>query len=120
VVELPLAPVMSIDEVTIHGEDDAAATIDPAHYYADTLARPARLVLRPDRLWPRPGRAASGIEIKVSAGYGESPDDVPHGLRSAILRFLAYWFENRGDDAEPANVPLGAELILQPFRELHL
>jgi uncharacterized phiE125 gp8 family phage protein len=119
-VELPLAPVMSINEVKVYGEDDEAALIDPSHYYADTAARPARLVLRCDRIWPPPGRAANGIEITVTAGYGEAASDVPKGLCTAILRLVAHWFENRGDDVLPANSPLGIDLLIQPFRELRL
>src|SRR6266540_3870411 len=45
VVELPIAPVMAIEDVVVFGEDDDASTLDPAHYYADTVARRARLVL---------------------------------------------------------------------------
>src|SRR5438477_7546421 len=120
IVTLPLAPLIAIEEVSVYGDDDEAAIIDPAHYYADTLARPARLVLRPDRIWPPPGRAANGIEIKVAAGHGPSASDVPQGLRTAILRLIAYWFENRGDDAIEANAPLGVAHLLQPYREMRL
>jgi uncharacterized phiE125 gp8 family phage protein len=119
-VELPLGPLLSIDEVRVYGEDDEASIIDPAHYFADAVARPARLVLRQDRLWPQPGRVANGIEIKVTAGFGDEPEDVPEDLSDAMLRLLAYWFENRGDEDRPALPPLGVEMLLQPFRELRL
>ena len=33
-----------------------------------SAARPARLVLRATRDWPRPGRVANGIEIEVTRG----------------------------------------------------
>ena len=119
-VELPLAPVMAIDEVKVYGEDDEAAVIDPSHYFADRITRPARLVLRHDRMWPPPGRMANGIEISVTLGYGEAASDVPQALRSAIVRLLTHWYENRGDDKEPAGPPLGIDLLVQPFRELRL
>lgn len=120
IVELPAAPLAAIEKVRVYGEDDAASTLDPAHYYADTLMRQARLVLRRERWWPLPGRAANGIEIKVLAGYGEEPGDVPEGLRLAILRLVACWFENRGDDGLAPRVPLGIDPLLQPFREILL
>jgi uncharacterized phiE125 gp8 family phage protein len=119
-VALPLAPVMSIDEVRIYGEDDEASLLDPAHYYGDLSARPARLVLRRDRLWPRPGRVANGIEIKVTAGFGEEAGDVPEDLRLAILRLVVSWFEHRGDDAPLLKAPIGLALLLQPYREMRL
>jgi len=120
VVELPVAPVMAIEEVVVFGEDGDASPLDPSHYYAYTVGRRARLVLRRDRRWPPPGRVANGIEIKVTAGFGESPGDVPEGLANAILRLVAYWYENRGDDDEPVNPPLGVALSLEPFREMRL
>ena len=46
VVGLPLSPLIAIEEVRVYGEDDEAAVIDPAHYYADRVGRPARLVPR--------------------------------------------------------------------------
>src|SRR5205823_2774653 len=61
IVLLPLAPLIAIEEVRVYGDDDEAAIIDPAHYYADTLARPARLVLRPDRVWPPSGRGGNDL-----------------------------------------------------------
>src|SRR5215208_5593238 len=105
IVELALAPIQSIEEVRIYGEDDESSLLDPAHYYADTLLRRPRLVLRRDRVWPPPGRVANGIEIKVRAGYGGATE-VPEGLRLAMLRLIAHWYENRGDGDEAANTPL--------------
>jgi uncharacterized phiE125 gp8 family phage protein len=119
-VRLPLAPVIAIDDVRVYGEDDEALTIDAAHYFADTAGCPARLVLRSDRIWPPPGRKANGIEIKITAGFGEAPSDVPEDLRAAILRLIASWFERRGDEHIAALPPLDIGMLLQPFRELRL
>jgi uncharacterized phiE125 gp8 family phage protein len=119
IVELPLAPIQSIEEVRIYGEDDESSLLDAAHYYADTLLRRPRLVLRRDRVWPPPGRAANGIEIKVVAGYGGAVD-VPEGLRLAILKLVAHWYESRGDDDEAANPPLAIAHLVDPYRELAL
>ena len=58
--------------------------------------RPSRAAKRPDMAAAR--QEANGIEIKVTAGFGENTGDVPEDLRAAILRLVAYWFENRGDE----------------------
>lgn len=115
-VVLPLSPLIAIADVWVYGEDDVGAAVDAAHWFADNVSRPPRLVLRSGRAWPRPGRTANGIEIAFSAGFGASPAQVPQPLRQAMLRLIAHWFDNRGDAAAPQS----AEALLQPYRGIGL
>lgn len=115
---LPLWPVIEIAALKVHGEEEDAQEIDPAHYFCDLVSRPARLVLRPWRVWQKPGRIAQGIEIALTAGFGASPGAVPEDLREAVLQTLAHWHEWRGDEAPREPVTIGA--LLQPWRELRL
>jgi uncharacterized phiE125 gp8 family phage protein len=117
-VELPLAPVIAVTAVTVHGEDDAAAAVDPAHYYLDQVSRPARLMLRQGRLWPRPGRTLNGIEIAVTAGFGAAGSDVPEPLRQALLQLMTHWYGHRGEAAAP--LPLDLSSLIAGFREVRL
>ncbi len=118
-VLLPLAPLISADEVGVFGDDGLKAVIDPAHYYADAASRPPRLLLRGSRVWARPGRIGNGIAITLTVGYGTAASAVPASLRQAILQLLAHWFEHRGH-AEPPPPPLTIETLLRPFREMRL
>src|SRR4051812_7717821 len=34
-IALPVSPIIAIEAVRVFGEDDEAATVDPAHYFAD-------------------------------------------------------------------------------------
>lgn len=117
VIDLPLHPVLAVDELAVFGEDDTRATIDPAHYLADSASRPARLWLRGARVWARPGRIANGIAITVTAGFGPDGSHVPETLRQAILVLAAHWFAHRGD-ADMPRPPLLVDHLLQPFREV--
>lgn len=119
VIDLPLAPVSSVADVAVLGEDDIAAIIDPAHYFADTASRPARLVLRGSRAWARPGRVANGIAITLNVGFGAAATAVPAPLRQAMLVLIAHWFEHRGN-ADPPPLPLTVDSLLAPYRELKL
>ena len=114
VIALPVAPVIAVDEIGVHGEDDEKAVIDPAHYILDAASRPARVMLRGSRLWPPPGRAVNGIAIRVEAGFGAA-EDVPQPLRQAVLMLVAHFFAQRGDEAGPA-LPLGLGALLDPYR----
>lgn len=115
VIELPLAPVLDIADIKVHGDDDTFAIIDPAHCYEDKVSRPARIILRGSRSWVAPGRVANGIEILLTIGF----TSVPEPLREAILQLVGHWHETRGDDTADEK-PLALSQLIQPYRELRL
>ncbi len=117
VVSLPRAPVMAVNRVTVHGEE-AAAEIDPAHYWLDRASRPCRLVMRAGRALPPPGRALNGIEIAFTAGFGETAADVPADLTEAMLLMVGQWYASRGD--EDFSPSLAAAALLNRWREVRL
>lgn len=119
IIDLPLHPVLAVDELSVFGDDDEKAVVDPAHYYVDAASRPARLRLRGARVWARPGRIANGIAITATAGFGADGDSVPEPLRQAILVLVAHWFEHRGAAGMP-RPPLMVDDLLRPFREVRL
>ena len=115
VIELPLAPVLDIADIKVHGDDDTFAIIDPAHYYEDKISRPARLILRGSRNWAAPGRVANGIEILLTIGF----TSVPEPLREAILQLVGHWHETRGDDTA-GDRPLALSQLIRPYREIRI
>lgn len=114
-IELPLAPVLEIIDIKVHGDDDSFAIIDPAHYYADKISRPARIILRGSRNWAAPGRVANGIEILLTIGFAS----VPEPLREAVLQLVGHWHETRGDETAD-DKPLRLGQLIQPYRELRI
>jgi uncharacterized phiE125 gp8 family phage protein len=122
-IELPVAPVASIDALRVYDDADTASLIEPAEYFADLASRPARLVRRSSHPWPAPGRVANGIEIELTAGFGAVPDDVPDTLRWAVLMLVGHWFENRAAveaGAQLRHVPLAVQAVLGPYRKVRL
>lgn len=122
-VELPVAPVASVDALRVYDEAGAASLIEPAAYFADLASRPVRLVRRSAEAWPAPGRVANGIEVELTAGFGASPNDVPETLRWAVLMLVGHWFENRAAveaDNQLRHVPLAVQAVLGPYRRVRL
>lgn len=116
--DLASAPVREVVRLQVEGAEGAASTIDAAHYYLDNASRPARLVRREGRSWPRPGIRVGGIRVTLTAGFGASPNDVPQALRQAVLMQMAVLYGLRAGE-----VPvIGRELnkLLQPFRRVRL
>jgi uncharacterized phiE125 gp8 family phage protein len=119
VIALPLAPVLSVEELAVFGEDDQKAVIEPSHYVVDAASRPARLMLRGSRIWQRPGRGLNGIGIRVRAGYGPAAANVPAALRQAVLMLVAHYYGVRGEEAQPG-LPVSLDALLSMFREVRL
>lgn len=118
-VELRPAPVQSISAVKTFGVDGASTTLANSAYELVSVGRSARMVRTLGSSWVNPARAAGGIEIDFTAGYGDEASDVPRMLRQALLMVLAHHYENREllDGGSASVLPAGVEALLAPFRE---
>ncbi len=96
-IDLSLNPVSAVTDIIVYGDTDTPSTIDPAHYFLDATSYPPRLVFRHGRNPSPPGRRAKGIEIRLTAGFGNAAA-VPQELKQAILLLVADAFTHRGDD----------------------
>lgn len=95
-VEFPVRPVAAVSAVRVLAIDGTPEIIAPQTYLLDAAAVPPKLVgTGTGTPWPAPGRAAGGIEIDLTAGYGPTPGDVPAPIRQAILMLVAHWYEHR-------------------------
>jgi uncharacterized phiE125 gp8 family phage protein len=120
---LPLRPVQSIEAVKLYAADESVETIPADTYLLDGGATPARLVRRGNLAWPRPPRAANGIEIALVAGFGDAAADVPAPIRQAILLLVAHWYEHREPvaiGAPSTAVPPMVSDLLGPYRWVRL
>lgn len=125
---LPRPPLRAVTHVKLYDDADGETTWPLASYLVDTASEPGRLVARTGVTWPRPGRAANGIEVRYRAGYAPdesaSPTDyaanIPQALRDGMKRLLAQLYERRGDEPATALAGSGAALLWQPYRVLRL
>ncbi len=119
VVELPMGPVRTVDAIRVSDANGDMQALAPTQWSVSANAQTARLSFIGTP--PSPGRPVGGIEIDVTAGYGDAPGDVPLSLRQAMLLLIARWFENRGDAAADVVRPPGdVELLIAPHRRVRL
>jgi uncharacterized phiE125 gp8 family phage protein len=114
-IRIARGPVQTIESVTVYDEAGAADAVSLAGAVLDRNARPARLALATP---PRPGRAVNGIEVDFTAGFGDTPNDVPDGLKRAMLTHVAQMFSCRGvveTGDQPALIPPGYDRLVAPF-----
>ncbi|QGG89873.1 hypothetical protein GH983_05090 [Agrobacterium sp. MA01] len=115
IVTIPRGPVRVVTAVTVYDGEGEPQAVDLDGHLLDGHARPARLWLRDV---PQPGRAMNGIEVELSAGFGESGADLPETLKRAMLTHIAAMYACRGVvavEAQPAVVPPGYERLIAPF-----
>ena len=118
-VTLGVRPVRAVTAVRVRAADDSTVTLLASQYQLDAASLPARLVRPGNAYWPPPGKAACGIEIAFSAGFGDAASDVPAPIRQALLMLAAHWYEHRdpieiGSDA--TIVPPDVSDLLAPWR----
>jgi len=121
-VELPLSPLQSVASVKVAAADGEAETVPANRYVVDLDGTPPRLV-RNGGGWPQPEKAAGGIEIDFTAGYGDDAEDVPAPIRQALLLLIAHWYEHR-DPIEVGSretaIPAAVSDLLAPYRTVRL
>jgi uncharacterized phiE125 gp8 family phage protein len=113
---LPRPPLRSVVHVKTYSESDTESLWAAENYIVDTASLPGRLIARVGQVFPVPGRAANGIEVRFTAGHGDTPMEVPEQLRQGILRLATHLFENRGDiDLGDVIATSGAAALWRPF-----
>ena len=110
VAEIPLPPLVSVEEVAIIASDGVRPVLDPLVYSVDTASQPGRIIFN-DR--PQSLRRYDCLQIAFTAGYGEA-GAVPPPVREAILEIVGDLYSHRGDDDDP--VGLTGQALLAPYR----
>lgn len=117
-IELPNSPVQSVTHVKYFNESDVESTWATSNYYVDIEREPARIVLRDGGEFPTDLRNANGLEVTYVAGYGNNPSDIPESLRLAMLQYVTFLYEHRGDFERfpPPQPPSIMQTLLQPYK----
>jgi uncharacterized phiE125 gp8 family phage protein len=110
VIEIPLPPLQSVTSVTLYAPDGAATVLDSDAY--TVVDQRVILASAPTNI-----RAAHGIAVAFTAGYGDAAA-VPPAIPSAILQIIAALYDHRGNDTAPT--PDAALALLAPYRILKL
>ena len=111
---LPVAPVRSVDAITMVDADGAETAVDPESWSVLRDSQRPRLVGRFGRSLPRIPRAGQA-EIRFTAGFGDSWEDVPADLRQAVFLLAAHFYENRAEGAG-GTMPFGVLVLIEAYR----
>ena len=116
-IELPYPPLVSA-VVTYRLEDDSGYDNTFTDVITDIVEEPGQIVLAADGSWPTGTLyPVNPIKVTIVCGYGDA-EDVPSGIKSAILLKLSDLHEERGDTLiGPSFKNMGAmDALLQQYR----
>ncbi len=117
VVNIPMRPVTAVTAVRVRASDGTPSVVPTATYVFEGAGLPPRLVPASGAL-PNPGRAAGGIEIDFTAGFGTTAGSVPEPIRQALKLLVAHWYEHRDpvEIGDPATaIPPAVSALLKPY-----
>ena len=109
-------PLISIEAIRGFDADDVPTVWSASSYFVDTLSEPGRISLRPNQVFPKPGRDVGGIEIEFVCGYGAGGDAVPPALIEAIGQLV----EAMSASGRRVGLPLSVQSLIAPWRRLSL
>lgn len=111
---LPLAPVLSIDSVTLddgHG-GTAAVGLGDVRLVPDNQ-RP--LMVAAGAILP-PVPARGFVTVIFTAGFGTQWPAIPPDLAQAVLMLAAQYYEDRGSASVSAGLPFGVAALVERWR----
>lgn len=121
-VAFPIRPVIAITSARVLSAAGVPTVLMATDYVLDGSGLTPRLV-RAGTNWPLPAKAANGIEIAFTAGFGSLATDVPAPIRHALLLLVAHWYEHRDPieiGSNLSNIPKAVSDLLTPYRAVRL
>lgn len=115
VVELPQPPLISITKVATLSEADVETEYSSDNYYVIAEGTPGKLILKQSVTAPtNTARDYGGYLVRLKAGYGPDPPDVPGPIREGIKLWAAVIQATRVLDSK--NPPPEARVLLDLYR----
>ena len=121
-IELAASPAISVTSINYYNDSDTQSTWATSNYYVDTISDLGRIYLRDGGTFPTDLRAANGLEINYTAGYGSSRSDIPDDIRLAMLQYMTFVYEHRGEQegGTPPMPPKILSTLLNPYKIIRL
>ncbi len=120
-IDIPRPPLQSVEWIKYTDTAGQVQTMRPDQYVVDASSdQMGRVALAWTEFWPLTRYTINSVAIRFKAGYGDSPEDVPPGIRLAICRQVSDLYENREDVVIGQSVSLTwlTELMLWRYRAL--
>jgi uncharacterized phiE125 gp8 family phage protein len=93
---LERAPLIELEEFRFADSDGWSTVVDSDLYYV-TSSSPAKIVLNPNKQWPKTREGCENVQLIYTCGYGEDDDYVPYSAKQALSMLVGDMFLHRED-----------------------
>ena len=102
-IRIPLAPLISVDQITYRDPDGQTQTLASSVYQVvDGGSQRAFVTLEPNQAWPGTQDRHDAVTVRFTAGYAPSEDsppdygaNVPFPIKAALMILAADMYANR-------------------------
>lgn len=114
-IYLKKSPLGSVTSIKYY-VDGVQITWDPSNYYTTVNTDYSAIYLVDNKQFPQDlDIRKQCVEITFTAGYGASDTNVPYDIQQALMRFISFLYDNRGDCSDAAKQN-AAVLYFTPFK----
>lgn len=116
-IVFPYPPLQSVEAVQYLDGDGVLQTVPQADYQARTTEVPGEVAPAYGKSWPSARAVEDAVRVEFTCGYGD-PEDVPEGIRAAVLLIVGTLYANR-ETVAPVSmqpIPHSAEWLMGPYR----
>ncbi|EEX14180.1 conserved hypothetical protein [Citreicella sp. SE45] len=115
----PLAPVTDVAQIFLSDRNGIAEELEASRYRLEADAHAP--VLRPMSAALPQIRDGGKVEIRFTAGFAESFDEVPADLAQAVLLLAAHYYEYRDETSLGQGcMPFGVTALIARYRPLRV
>ena len=115
---LPLAPVVSVEEIVIEQPDGDAREVDTTRWrLVDDSMRP---VIRPQGGGLPSVPAGGRLVLRFTAGFADDWNGVPADLAQAVVMLAARYFEDRSDENARRTLPMRVSALIERWRAVRV
>ena len=117
-LEVAATPVISVDSIKYYNDAGTEFTWDASNYFADTVSEVPKITLKDGGSFPTDLRSQNGLAVNFTTGYGATASSVPQAIRVAIMQYVTFLYEHRGDfERFPAPTPPAVlRTLLNPYK----
>lgn len=98
-IQLERGTVQAVSSITYMDMNAVWQTLAPSLYVVDPSGCPGRITPVFGQIWPPVLPQIGSVKVDYTAGYGDSANSVPAGIRQWILMRLGTLYENREEVA---------------------
>ena len=91
----PVTTTTTNVSITYIDSNGNSTTLASSNYQLDGYSEPGRIYPGYGLTWPEARSQPNAVVVQYVAGYGNSVDSVPSGIRAFMLRVIAELYENR-------------------------